>query len=393
MTKRERILAIAVGGILVLLVLQWGLNRFRDARSQRDIQIARMESELQTANGIKRMGLSATDRMAGFLRRSLPSNGDEAVNAYMEWLYTLMEASGVSGTDVKRLNSAASGDLYRAYTYRVSANGDMEEMVWLLHAFHRTDYLHRIRSMTIKPVRGDAQLTLSMTIEVLAMNEAADKQPAPEEPSPLVEEDVEVYVEAILNRNFFAPPNQPPRYAGNRTVEAVVDSEFSFTPKFDDPDGDEVLLRLAGEVPEGVRIDERSGEIRLRRSELGELALTVEARDSGRPARVVQQQLLVNVVQAPPPKEEPKTTAFDDATQAFVTALIYSRGSWEAWVTVRTKGEKLELRAGDEFEVGELSGKVIDVTQKFVQLEVDDRRFTVRLDGNLADAAKQSLVD
>ncbi len=393
MTQRERILTIAVGGVLLLLTLQWGFNRFRDARSQRDIQIGRLESELQTAEGIQRMGLMATDRMAGFISRSLPSNGDEAVNAYMEWLYTLMEASGVSGTDVKSLNSTASGDLYRAYTYRVSANGDLEEMVWLLHAFHRTDYLHRIRSLTVKPVRGSDQLTLSMTIEVLSMNEAAEKQPAPAEPSPMVDDDVDLYVEAILNRNFFSPPNQPPRFAGSRKVEAVVNSDFSFVPAFEDPDGDEVSLRLTGDVPEGVQIDERSGRIRLRRSELGELTLTVEARDSGRPARVVQQTLLVNVVEAPPPPEKPKTTAFDDATQSFVTALIYSRGSWEAWVTVRTKGEKLELRAGDEFSVGELSGKVIDVTQKFVELEVDDRRFPVGLAGNLADAAKKSLVD
>ena len=50
MTQRERILAIAVGGVLMVLGLQWGFNRFREARSQRDIQIGQLESELQTAS-------------------------------------------------------------------------------------------------------------------------------------------------------------------------------------------------------------------------------------------------------------------------------------------------------------------------------------------------------
>ncbi|WP_153558396.1 cadherin repeat domain-containing protein [Roseimaritima sediminicola] len=392
MTQRERILAIAVGGVLVLIGMQWALNRFRDARSQRDLEISRLESELQTAQSMQLAGLAAADRMSGFIERSLPANADAAVNAYMEWLYTLMDASGVSGTDVRSLNSTASGDLYRVYNYRVSASGDMEEIVWLLHAFHRTDYLHRITTLGIKPNRGSSLLNLSMSIQVLAMNDAAEKQPPPERPSPLIDDDVEKYVATIVNRNYYAPPNQPPRYSGEATVEAVVDADFRFKPNFEDPDGDEVSLRLIGDVPDGVGMDEASGEIRVRRDELGDLTLLVEARDSGRPARIVEQELTISVVE-PPATEEPMQTAFDDATQAFVTALIYSRGSWKAWVTVRTRGEKLELQAGDDFEIGELSGKVVDVTQRFVELEVDDRRFTVGLDGNLAEAAKQSLVD
>ncbi len=393
MNQRERLLAMIVGGVVIVLSLQWGFNRYREGRDKRDQQIAQLESELQNANTIQLMGVSASDRINEFVSRSLPSDGDRAVGEYAAWLLMLMEASGVSDTDVKNLNSVASGDLYRAYTYRASAIGNMEEIVWLLHAFHRTDYLHRIRTMNIKPNRASGELQLQLSIDVLAMNDADPNQPPPKVPSPLVAADVDVYAEPILNRNFFAPPNQPPRFAGTPTVEAVVGKDFSFTPRFEDPDGDRVAVRLIGTIPDGVQIDEDSGRIRLQKNELGRVSLTVEAEDSGRPSRTVQQNLLVNVVEEPPPPEAPKRMAFDDATQAFLTALVYSRGNWVAWLTVRTKGEKLELRAEDEFEVGMVKGKVIDVTQRFVELEVDDRRFTLRLDGNLAAAAKQSLVD
>ncbi|QDS95047.1 hypothetical protein FF011L_38310 [Roseimaritima multifibrata] len=392
MTQRERFLAILVGGVLLLITLQWGINRFRTARADRDTEIARLTNEIETANNMNRLGFASREQMARFVERSLPSDPDRAVSEYSDWLLMLMEASGVTGSEVDSVNNSAFGDLYRVYNFRVSASGDMEKIVWLLHAFHRTDYLQRIRNMTIKPRGIGGDLQLSMSLEVLAMNEASPQQPPPSELSPLVDADVNNYLDPILDRNFFSPPNQSPRFAGEQNVKAILGETLKVSPKFEDPDGDTVSLELLGDIPEGITFNKSTGSIEWKPTELSSIKLRIAATDAGRPSRTVEQVLSVTV-EEPPKEEMAKPASFDEASQAFLNALVYSKGSWEAWMTVRTRGEKLELRAGDEIEVGSVTGKVIDVTQRFIELEVDDRRFTLKLDDNLATAAREALVD
>ena len=60
---------------------------------------------------------------------------------------------------------------------------------------------------------------------------------------------------------------------------------------------------------------------------------------------------------------------------------------------MRTQDKTLKLRVGDQFEIGSLKGKVIEVTPEFVELEIDDRRFTLEPNGILKDAADKSLED
>ncbi len=397
MNQRERILSGLIGAVLLLVLSQWGLNRYRQARDQRDQKIAQLTNDLQTAELTQAMGMEATEQMEHFVSRSLPSEPDRAAGEYIAWMLMLMEASGVTETAVAyQPNLAGTTSLYRVYTYRASAAGSFEEVLWLLHAFYSTDYLHRIRNVSLRPspARRAGEVQLTLVIDVLALNEAAPDQPAPTQPSHLIDQDFANYREPILDRNFFNPPNRPPQFVGSSTMEAVVGRELSFTPQFEDPDGDRVAVRLVDPIPTGVRLDSRSGRISVRRDSVGRVDLQVEARDTGRPQRTVQQRIAVNVVPPPAPTQSSqRPLAFDDATQAFLSALVYSRGDWVAWLTVRTKGEKLELRADDTFEVGSLKGRVVDVTQRFVELEVDDRRFTLALDGNLAAAAKQSQQD
>lgn len=394
MTQRERILAFAVGGVLAIVLLQWGFTKFKDARSSRDQQIAQLEAEVQNAELVQAMGLDATERMEGFIARSLPSDADRAGGEYAAWLLGLMEASGVRNVDVKNLNYAAAGgtEVYRVFSYRGTATGTMEEIVWLLHTFHLTDYLHRIRTLEIKPsAREIDQIDLVMELNVLALNEAAPDQPPPGDPSPLVAGDYESYAEPILDRNLFSPPNEAPRYEGGSSIEAIANRPLEFRPQFDDPEGDDVRIRLVGDVPEGVDYDSDSGRILVRRAEPGVLDLTIEATDDGRPRRTITQPLTVKVVEEP--EEVVREMEFDNATQAFLTALVYSRGQWTAWMTVRTLGKKEVLRKGDEFEVGSVKGTVVDVTQRFIEIEVDQRRTTLGLNDSLAEAVERSQVN
>lgn len=392
MNQREKLLAIGTGGLVAIIVFQWGLNKYNAAVATRDTRIESLIMEVDTAMQRQNRGIEAGERMAHLISRSLPSDTDKAPSAYTSWLLDLVTSARLSNADVRYVNSIPQEDLYRKYSFSVSGRGNLDNWVEMLHAFHRMDYLHRIRSMDVAPAR-EGGLSIKLSIEAISLSAASANQEPPESPSPLVSDDVAEYKEPILNRNFFSPPNQPPRFAGDTSVEAVLNQPFSFVAEFDDPEGDAITYSLAGDVPDGVSIDESSGRLAWNPESKEQLEVVVRATDQGWPAQTAEQRLAIQVVDPPPEEPEKPELAFDEAKQAVLTGLVGRQGEWIAWVNLRTKGEIVKLKAGDPFEIGSLKGTVREVNERFAVLEVDDRRFTLKLDGNLATAAAQSQID
>ena len=94
------------------------------------------------------------------------------------------------------------------------------------------------------------------------------------------------------------------------------------------------------------------------------------------------------VVQKPPPK--PK---FDDAAHAYVTALVGLGDRWQAWITVRTTGERLQLTQGDALKVGLLKGKVESVDARQIVVRTDDKLFATPLGSNLREGKELAQED
>lgn len=393
MNQREKLLTIGVAGLVAVIGLQWGLNKYRSAVQSRDSRIESLIMEVDTAMQRQNRGIEAGERMGHLVSRSLPSDADKAASIYTSWLLDVVTSARLTNADVRYVNAMPQGDLYRKYSFSISARGKLDNWVEMLHMFHRTDYLHRIRSMDVGPAR-EGGLSIKMSIEAVALSAASPNQPPPEAPSPVVSADLADYREPILNRNFFSPPNQPPRFAADTSVKAILNEPLSFEATFEDPEGDAIRYSLAGDAPEGVSIDEQSGRLAWKPETKEKFELLVRASDQGWPSQSAEQRLTVEVVD-PPPAEEPEKPkmAFDEAKQAVLTGLVGRQGEWTAWVNLRTKGQILKLKAGDPFEIGSLKGEVVEVNERFAILEVDDRRFTLTLDGNVAAAAAASQVD
>ena len=73
-------------------------------------------------------------------------------------------------------------------------------------------------------------------------------------------------------------------------------------------------------------------------------------------------------------KEEPKETPpppppFDDSEHTSLTGIVGAGEARQAWVFVRTTGERLYLRAGDEFEIGTMKGRVQAVLPREIVVE------------------------
>lgn len=389
MTERERFLSILVGGLLAIALVWWGFGKYNAAVKSRNNQIAQLQQQQQQLNEQRLQGEYANRQMGEYMIRSLPGDPEQAQSQYQQWLLDTVQENNLSNALVDANSSRAIGGLYQLLDFRVRGDADVPSLIRLLHAFYAKDYLHRIRDMSIRRTRG-GDFQVEMAIDAIALLSAPGDLPKREDSSWRVDGDVAAYMEPIMNRNLYEPPNQPPRFGGQREVEAVVGRETPLPLPFSDPEGHSIRYELVDGPQQLVRLDERSGTLRVLSDETTEFDVTVRAIDSGYPKRSSEQQMKIRVVEPPEPEPEPPARlAFDDATQTVLTALVQGRDEWMAWMHVRTRDQTLRLRVGDSFEIGSLKGKVVEVTPRYVMLEIDDgRKFELRPSGNLSEAAK-----
>lgn len=393
MTQRERFLAILVGGLLVVGAIWWGFEKYRTAIKSRNNEIERLTMQAQQLTEQQLQGEYANRQMGEYMVRSLPGNVEIAQSKYQQWLIGIVQDNNLSLPKVDPNPSRMIGGLYQQLGFKVSGNGDIASLVGLLHSFYAKDYLHRIRDVSVRAAKTGG-FNIELTVDAIALANAPDDLPEPADKSWRVDGDLAAYREPILNRNFFQPPNQAPRYDGNSTIEAIVSRETPAPLTFKDDEGHKLTFELIDGPQELVSLNSDTGTLKITSDEKQEFQVTVRATDNGYPARTSEQKLTVKVVDPPPPPApEPVKPKFDDATQTVLTALVQGRDEWTAWMHVRTRDTTLRLRVGDEFEVGTLKGEVVEVTPRYVMLEIDGRRFSLKPAGNLSEAANASAED
>ncbi|MEZ6087977.1 MAG: cadherin repeat domain-containing protein [Pirellulaceae bacterium] len=386
MNQREKILALLVGGLLLVVGLQLGLSSFRNGLEVRKTKLRNLEDKLANQQEEEFAGLQAESRIMEYRRRSLPSDPQRAQAQYKEWLEKLVGASGLENRAVDYVGEQGSNKLYRIYTFRISGIGNIQRISEFLAAFHEKNYLQRAKKLLLRPAPGKNGLLMNIDVEAIALNDAATDQPAPSESDPRLAEVKEELVRSVINRNMFSPANRPPRYAGDKSITASIDTDFAARLRFSDPDeGNRVEYEVVGELPPGLQFN--SGELIGRPKEKGEYEFVVRAWDDGMPSREVRETLVLKVGD-PPPKPAPVEgpPPFDESQQAVLTGLVQSRGQWNAWINVRTQNKLLKLKPGDTFKVGTIEGTITEVTDRYAVFESDGESYTLRHDSSLADA-------
>lgn len=384
MTQRERVLAILVAGLLIGGGIWWGLGKYQAAVKKRTATKSNMTVQRDAGFDVQLQGAMADRQMGYYVERSLPSNPNVASRQYAGWLLDAAERHGLKDASVDPQSVQAKDDLYNQLSFQVQGNTDMDSFVDWMHEFYAKDYLHRIRTWTLRPNRGGG-FRLDMTIDALSISGRSDDLPIPTQPSYRVAGDVDSYRETILNRNFFEPPNNAPRFTGKSTVDVEVGKSSTTPLTFEDAEKHPLEFAIVT-APENVDVtlDARSGNLRIQGSNEGEFEVEVMATDSGYPARSTQQTLVVKVR---PPKEMPKPVVplkFDDAKQTVLTALVQGEEKY-AWLNVRTRGQTLKLRVGDSFEVGSVKGTVTAMDSREATIEVGGKSFQLKLKDNLKE--------
>ncbi len=389
MNQRERLLAIAVGGLLAALVISWGWGKYRAAvNSRRQALTAQLEEQNRIYEQLIE-GERANRYMGEYLIRSLPPDPEQARSDYQQWLLETVQASALELPNVSSNSSRSIGGLYQRLEFRVSGETDVPHFIELLHNFYSQDYLHRIRDFSLLPTK-QGNFKLELSIDAIALLNASKEVTVPKGRSWRVDQELAGYRSTIMNRNLFEPPNQPPRYSGEAVVESLVGGDAPARLNFEDPDGHLIEYEFVEPPPTFVHLDKQNGALRVETLEKQEFEIQVRATDDGYPRQSTEQTLTIKVVDPPPEPEPAKPKPdFDDASQTVLTALVQGRDQWTAWMHVRTRGRTLRLKIGDQFEIGSLKGSVVDVNSEYAMLEIDGRQFKLEPAGNLSEAAKQ----
>lgn len=389
MTQRERFLAMLVGGTLLGVVVWWGLGKYQTALKKRNNEITNLEQRQQQLTEQQLQGEYANRQMGEYLVRSLPGNPEVAQSRYQKWLLAIMQDNDLTEPSVDPTSSRAIADLYQQFSFSVKGKLDTPDLFSLLHDFYSRDYLHRIRTMSIRPGTGD-KFMLDMNIDVIGLLAASPDSPEPSSQSWQIADGKEIYAEEILNRNFFEPPNDAPKFSGSSSVQAIIGRRTTAPLVFKDSENHTLRYELAEAPEDKVSISGRSGTLSIQTDVKEDFEVLVRVSDDGYPRRSVEQKIIVKVVDPPsPPAPEPPKLKFDDAKQTVLTALV-GRDEYTAWMHVRTRDQTLKLRVGDAFEIGTLKGKVVEVTRRYAVLAVDGGQFELRLAGNLSEASKNA---
>jgi hypothetical protein len=275
MKRRELILAAAVAGLLAVLVLRFVWNTYADAVDRRQVDVEKLENELQGKRLAVTKALRTAEELAVLEARSLPSDRNLARTLYQNWLLEQVVAARLRQARVSTSRGQARGDAYYVLPFTVQAHGDLEGLTRLLFAFYNAPHLHRISRLSLKPIENSRELDITLSVEALSLNRAdrddalsalPAERLAPLEPSNFA---------VVAQRNLFAPyqPPPPPRVVRETPAPPpparVNDAEYAVvTALIEDGERSQawINVRTTGKVlkvetGDVVRVGDFNGEV------------------------------------------------------------------------------------------------------------------------------------
>jgi hypothetical protein len=378
MNQRERFLAISVISLLVLGVLYYGWSWKESSLAAQRARLNRLQGEVQKNELILARGRKATEELNKFEQQSLPSDVERAKSLYQKWLLELVQRHGIQESNVTAVTGRTVKGVYQQLGFSIKGRTDLKKVTQLLHEFYTADHLHRIRRLRLNPINNGQEIDLDMMVEVLSLDTAPRdvKELVHGSSSRLAHGDAAAYVAAIVARNMFQPPHQPPTITSTAKSSYPLGASVAFSIKGEDPERTPVTYALEKATMDGARIDPKSGEFSWRPQAKGTYEVEVSATDGGLPAKTSTQTIKFAVVDPPPPPTPgpPPTPApvFDTAKFAYLTAVLGVDDQSEAWIHVRTSGQTLKVHPGDKFDVGSIQGKVVRIGAQDVVFETND---------------------
>ncbi|MBM4002215.1 MAG: cadherin repeat domain-containing protein [Planctomycetes bacterium] len=404
MNPRERLIILSVGTILVCFAGWYAFSGIFGAFESRQQRIARLQSDISKQEAKLRIAQRAQRRRRVYEEIALPGRKDRAAQQYQALLLGWMEQTGFANV---KLTPTASGNdritTHKQLTFNIYGQGNLEQLVRLLHLFYSRDCLHRIRQLKIQPVTSSKNLTINMMIDALSMPGAEDTEEIVARQSDWLKHgELTEYLKVIGDRNLFAAGNHAPKLATIGTQTAYPNRPLSFSIRATDADAlDQLTYRMENDTKlASAKLDPKTGMFQWSPVDKGEFEFTVSVSDNGIPARSDSQVVRISVTDPPPEpvKAKPKLE-FDHAKYTKLTAVVQERDDrkasptvrHQAWLMIQPTGETVQLYLGDAFAIGSINGKIVEITTGSLTFDTDTKRHTVQLGQSLLEGSEKLL--
>lgn len=234
MTQREKILLIAVVGVLVAWFGWRGVGQYQAAISDRREALFETETERNRVNQTRLLTQQAMQNLETWQQQSLPASLQVAQTDYRAWLQTALGEAGLNYSNVRRIGLRQIGEAATSISFMAHAEGDLKSVTQFLYSFYDVPQLHKLAVLRLTPLDDKGTLAMDITVEALvvkgttrtegvAMGTASESQA----------EQRQQYVESIVSRNIFEPYSPPPP-PKPEPKPVVVERKQPPKPKFDD---------------------------------------------------------------------------------------------------------------------------------------------------------------
>lgn len=423
LSDREKYLLYAIIGILPIVVLYFGFTYFMGEMTKRKANLRAVTEKLDKMQNDANYATILVGVKNGLRQRSLAAGKTSANNEYRDWLVDLVENElkfdGSPNVKPKAMIPIKSdvGDralLYNQLNFQLDCVGNYKQIVDLLYKFYEKNYIHRIERLNLNLLRKkgeDGQLTYDRTrfavqlqIQVLSLVDA-DEERTPEaveniklfydaKESEKHLSELDDYYATILRRNLFGFPNNAPDFGSREKDFEFEEGEKKVSIRLtaDDEDDDEMEFSLVS-VDKKVKSDQieaaSGGRFKLDISELGEYKFKARVTDKNYYPKSDEMSVIVVIVKKEEEKKsEPKkkTPKFDHTKFTVIYAVNSNiRGERFCGIEVRTLGKDYKLQIGDEFKVGDVEAKIIDINSRHAVIEMDGKRYAYAAGDILGD--------
>lgn len=212
---RNRWLLILLGLVGLFFVGEWSYRKFyeepnrENKRTEEQLTKRIKEAKRDLANS-----KDVSQQLENLEQKSLPWDAEMARARYQDWLLQLAKDAKLTGTSVDSGDPVAvtaggrkgkrSAEMFKRLTFTLNSRGDLGQVTKFLYDFYHAGHLHKIRTMSLNPIGSGQEVSLSVTIEALALpNADREKDLTTVVSEQLAQADVRDY-QLISQRNFFS---------------------------------------------------------------------------------------------------------------------------------------------------------------------------------------------
>jgi Tfp pilus assembly protein PilO len=166
--KRERLLLIVAGILLICVVVPFCYSYFGKSVAklrEQNVTLTKSVTKLEAAVKDEK---HVRERLAELGKQSLPI-GEQAKSQYQNWLIDTAASAGLRERKVGAGLEAKNKNHYIKYTFKLTCNGNLEQLAEFLRRFQKTGYLHLVRKISPATNKNSNVMNFTITIEVLSV--------------------------------------------------------------------------------------------------------------------------------------------------------------------------------------------------------------------------------